>query len=191
MLKRIKCDDVQAFSLLDVGAGSGELLRDVARWADARNIRVRLCGLELNARAAAALKEKSAAFSNVAAIRGDAFRLPFADKSFDYVFCSLFTHHFREREIVLLLNEFRRVARRGAFVIDLHRHRLAYFLYTTLGKLVLHNRLVREDGALSILRGFKIHELQLLAREANLKNFTVERSFPFRLVLAARLSNEI
>jgi hypothetical protein len=41
-------------------------------------------------------------------------------------------------------------------VIDLHRHPIAYFLYTTLGKIVLHNRLLRHDGALSILRSFKV-----------------------------------
>ena len=29
-------------------------------------------------------------------VAGDAFRLPFRPGSFDYVFCSLFLHHFRE-----------------------------------------------------------------------------------------------
>lgn len=188
VLKRIAHDDVREFSLLDAGAGSGELLREVGRWAVRRNIEARLCGLELNARAAQALKKESAAFSNIAALRGDAFALPFADKSFDYAMCSLFAHHFHEAEIVALLGEFERVARRRVFIIDLHRHRIAHLLYTTLGKLVLHNRLVREDGALSILRGFKAGELERLARDAKLQDFTVERSFPFRLTLAARVN---
>ena len=76
------------------------------------------------------------------------------------------------------------------FVIDLFRHPLAYFLYTTVGHLFLYNRLLREDGALSILRSFRPEELQQLARQAQLKNVRVERRFPFRLVLSASGSSE-
>jgi hypothetical protein len=57
--------------------------------------------------------------------------------------------------------------------------------YTTIGRLFLHNRLIREDGALSILRSFKPDELLNLARRAGLNNASVERHFPYRLVLAA------
>jgi len=109
----------------------------------------------LNARSARSIAEESREFEEINALRGDAFRLPFADESFDYVMCSLFTHHFRDDNVVKLLREFARVARRKIFVIDLHRHALAYFLYTTLGRIILHNRLTREDGALSILRSFR------------------------------------
>ncbi len=70
-------------------------------------------------------------------------------------------------------------------MIDLHRHPMAYYFYTTIGRLFLHNRLIREDGALSILRGFKPRELASLARQAGLKEITVNRSFPYRLVLKA------
>jgi ubiquinone/menaquinone biosynthesis C-methylase UbiE len=116
-------------------------------------------------------------------VRGDAFHLPFADDAFDYVICSLFTHHFRDEAVVEILREFKRVARRRLFVIDLHRHALAYFLYTTVGRLFLHNRLLREDGALSIRRSFRADELRRLGKEAQLENVEVRRRFPFRLVL--------
>ena len=62
---------------------------------------------------------------------------------------------------------------------------MAYFLYTTLGKLVLRNRLVRNDGALSILRSFKPDELLALAQRAGLSDIWIERHFPYRLVLSA------
>jgi len=58
-------------------------------------------------------------------------------------------------------------------------------LYTTLGKLVLHNRLLRHDGALSIQRSFKVEELRELAQRAGLRDISVERHFPYRLVLSA------
>jgi hypothetical protein len=78
-----------------------------------------------------------------------------------------------------------RVAKRRIFVIDLHRHPVAYQLYTTVAKLVLHNRLIRHDGALSILRGFKADELLALAQRAGLRDVWAERHFPYRLVLSA------
>jgi ubiquinone/menaquinone biosynthesis C-methylase UbiE len=173
------------FSLLDVGAGSGELLRVAAHWARQTGRLIRAVGLELNERSAQATLEGSAGFKEISAVRGTAFQLPFSDRQFDYVICSLFTHHFVENQIVDILREMNRVANRRIFVIDLHRHPVAYYFYTTVGKLFLHNRLIREDGALSILRGFKTDELSSLAECAELENVSVARYFPYRLVLSA------
>ncbi|HEX9919684.1 MAG TPA: methyltransferase domain-containing protein [Pyrinomonadaceae bacterium] len=186
LVPEIERAGLHSFSLLDVGAGSGELLRVAARAARGRGWRaVRLVGLELNARSARAILEESRGFAEIGAVRGDAFHLPFADDAFDYVICSLFTHHFRDDGVVEILRELKRVARRRLFVIDLHRHAVAYFLYTTLGRLFLRNRLIREDGALSIRRGFRAAELRRLAERAQLAQIEVRRRFPFRLVLSA------
>ena len=184
VLPAIGRDSLKSFSLLDVGAGSGELLRETARWARARGVRARLVGLELNERAAESLVEESRGFAEVSAVRGDALRLPFDDGAFDYCMCSLFTHHFRDDAVVSVLREMRRVARRRVFVIDLHRHRVAYLFYTTVARLFLRNRLVREDGALSILRSFRPEELRRLGERAGLAGVRVERRFPYRLVLS-------
>jgi ubiquinone/menaquinone biosynthesis C-methylase UbiE len=179
------------FSVLDVGAGSGELLRVVAGWARKNDKNARLVGIEINARSAASIVEESTGFPEISAVRGDALQLPFADGAFDFAICSLVMHHFKNEQVVAVLREFSRVARRRVFVIDLHRHPLAYFLYTTLGHLILYNRLLREDGALSILRSFHPGELQELANEAQLTNIHVARRFPFRLVLSASGLNEV
>ena len=189
-LKRSVLPDIErggalSFTLLDVGAGTGELLREVALAARGRNAKARLVGLELNGRAAEGLLEESRGFEEVASVRADAFRLPFADGAFDYVMCSLFTHHFRDEDCVRVLKEMARVARRRVYCIDLHRHPVAYYFYTTIGRLILHNRLVREDGALSILRAFRPAELHRLGERAGLKDVKVERRFPYRLVLSA------
>src|SRR5947208_3314973 len=103
----------------------------------------------------------------------------------DYVLQSLTLHHFDDEGAVRILREMNRVAKRGLFVIDLHRNPIAYFLYTTVGHLFLHNRLIREDGALSILRSFKPDELRAIAHQAELANVKVEKNFPSRLILSA------
>jgi hypothetical protein len=59
-----------------------------------------------------------------------------------------------------------------------------------VGRLFLYTRLVREDGALSILRGFRPRELDQLAHRARLSNVRVTRRFPFRLVLSASGAGE-
>lgn len=184
LLKEIENADLKSFAVLDVGAGSGELLRVAADWAGKVGRAAVLIGLELNARSAKAIVEESSAFSSIGSVRGDAFRLPFLGNSFDFAICSLFTHHFNDTQVVAILKEMSRVARRKIFVIDLHRHPLAYYLYTTVGHIFFHNRLIREDGALSILRSFQPDELGRLATNADLANVSVKRRFPFRLVLS-------
>lgn len=192
LLREVESQRLTSFSILDLGAGSGELLRVTATWARQTQRRVRAVGLELNVRMAESILEESERFDEISSVRGDALKLPFADAEFDYVICSLFTHHLLDEQVVQVLGEMSRVAKRRIFVIDLHRHPVAYFLYTTLGKIVLHNRLLRHDGALSILRSFKRDELLELAQRAGLRDVWIERHFPYRLVLsaAAAISDE-
>ena len=185
LLKQIEKLNLRSFSVVDVGAGSGELLQVIAGWSRETNRNARLAGVELNARSANAINERSTTFPGIDAVRGDAFRLPFRNKQFDYAICSLFTHHFKDDKVIAILRELSRVATRGIFVIDLHRHPVAYCFFTTVARLFLHNRLIREDGALSILRSFTPGELATLAARANLKDISVTRRFPYRLVLAA------
>ncbi len=185
LFKEIEENALQCFSLLDVGAGSGELLRVTARWTRWTSRHAHEVGLELNERSASAILRESKDFTEISAVRGDALHLPFPNGQVDYAICSLFTHHFVENQIVEILREMSRVARRKIFVIDLHGHGVAYYFYTTIGKLFLHNRLIREDGALSILRGFKPSELFTLAEYAGLEDISVARHFPYRLVLSA------
>jgi ubiquinone/menaquinone biosynthesis C-methylase UbiE len=183
LLKEIERENLQPFSILDVGAGSGELLRTIAVFGRKTKRKARLFGLDLNELSVKSVLEESRKFGEINSIRGDALSLPFADKAFDYAICSLFTHHFTDENVVKIFLELNRVARRGVFVIDLHRHRVAYALYKIFCAAFRISRLVREDGLLSILRSFKPDELKLLAEAANLKNVSVERHFPFRLVL--------
>src|SRR5438477_4787823 len=55
LLQEIDKLDLRTFSVLDVGAGSGELLRVIADWARKRDRKARLVGVELNTRSAKAI----------------------------------------------------------------------------------------------------------------------------------------
>ena len=191
LLKEIGRKNLRSFSVLDVGAGSGELLRVTAKWARETNRKASLVGLELNERSAQAILDESTDFREISSIRANGFKLPFADNSFDYVIQSLTLHHFDDAGAIRILREMARVARTGIFVIDLNRNPVAYFFYTTIGHLFLHNRLIREDGALSILKSFKPEEMAQIAQQAGLANARVEKHFPSRLVLSAGTNGKL
>jgi len=169
--------------ILDVGAGSGELLRAVHRWLGTQQSV--LVGAEIDAKSARAINRGSVK-GEINAIQCDALRMPFADNSFDFAYCSLFLHHFADEKAVTLLREMSRVASRGIFVIDLHRSPVAFYFYRAVAGVFLQP-FTREDGALSILRSFKPAEMRKLAAEAGLSNIRVRRSAAYRLVLSAHL----
>lgn len=185
LLKEIKKQNLREFSVLDVGAGSGEILREIGKFARRKKSAAKLFGLELNARSADAILEESKNFAEIKSIQANALTLPFADDAFDYAVSSLFTHHLKDEQIIETLREMKRVVRRKIFIIDLHRHRNAYVLYKIFCIAFRISPLVREDGSLSILRSFKPDELKILAQKAGLENISIKKVFPFRLVLEA------
>src|SRR5215212_353437 len=81
LLAEIEREGLKSFSVLDVGAGSGELLRVAAGWALKTEREALLVRLELNARSAGATLEESRGFASINSVRGDALQLPFADDS--------------------------------------------------------------------------------------------------------------
>jgi ubiquinone/menaquinone biosynthesis C-methylase UbiE len=180
LLKDIERADLDEFSVLDVGAGSGELLGAVAGYARKTGKKAMLAGLDLNAISAESIKRES---GEISAVRADALRLPFEDGAFDYAICSLFTHHLTDEVAVHVLKEMKRVSRRGMYAIDLHRHPIAYALYKVFCAAFGISPLVRQDGSLSILRSFKPEELIELGEKAGLKNPKVERHAIYRIVL--------
>jgi len=188
LLKAVEESGLSAFSVLDVGAGSGELLKEVALFARKRNKAATLVGLDLNPLSAESIAAEGQQFSEIKCVRGDALDLPFPDGTFDYAICSLFTHHFKDEGVVDILKEMNRVSRRGLIVIDLHREPNAYFWYKVFCFIFRISELVRHDGLLSITRGFQPQELEELGSTANLSGINVGKSFPGRVMLTARNS---
>ncbi len=182
LIKELRGNEAKRVTILDVGAGSGELLRQIRRSVPEKELL--LVGAELSQNAARAIKNGSAV-GEVQSIQSNALKLPFADDAFDYIFSSLFLHHLTDEQAVTLLLEMSRVARRNFFVIDLHRHPIAYYFYKIVSRLFLQ-QFTREDGALSILKSFRPSELLSLATKAGFNDVTVTRRAAYRLVLSCK-----
>jgi ubiquinone/menaquinone biosynthesis C-methylase UbiE len=183
LLQDIEEKRLTEFSVLDVGAGSGELLKEIAEFARRSGRQVRLAGLDLNEISAQSVKNESRENPEISAVRGNALSLPFANGAFDYSICSLFTHHLTDEQIPCVLSEMSRIARRGIVVIDLERSAMAWFLYRLFCLAFRISPLVKEDGLLSIRKGFRVNELEEIGNAAGLKNVSVERHSPYRVVM--------
>ena len=147
--------------LLDVGTGVGDVPAAAAALARRRGIRLDTVGLDLAPELARASLART-----TAAVCGDAFRLPFADRSLDVVTCSQLLHHFLEPEGRLLLAELHRVARHRVIVSDLRRSWLAAGGFWLAAFPLGFHAVTRHDGPLSVLRGFTAAELRALVRDA-------------------------
>lgn len=139
--------------IVDVGSGGGDMLRRIEAWARARNIAVKLTGIDLNPYAAQAAREFAGTGSNIEWVTGDAFSYQPPER-IDLVISSLFTHHLPDAEIVSFLQWMDRVTARGWFINDLHRERMPYYAFGALAGLMRWHRFIRHDGLISIRRSF-------------------------------------
>lgn len=188
LLHLVEREDMREFSVLDVACGSGELLRQIAKFARSERRAACLTGIDLNELSFPETKRDTERFPEIAYVRGDAFHMPFADDSFDFAISSLFFHHLKDEQIPSVLFEMSRVARRRVFIIDLHRHTMAYALYKLFCLGFRISPLVTQDGSLSILKGFRPGELDKIASRSDL---ITRRVSPFRLVVEAAPANEV
>jgi SAM-dependent methyltransferase len=161
-----------AFSLLDVGSASGDTARVIAKLYPAATV----TSLDLNP-----VNLENAPPPKLLA---DAFALPFKPASFDYVFCSLFLHHFPDEEVTQLLAGFYRVARRALLVSDLERHILPYLFFPATQPFFGWEPITMHDGMRSVRAAFRAAELRQLAANAGILDAQVSVHRPaFRLSL--------
>jgi len=154
-----------AFSVLDVAYGQGDLLRRIAAWAQRRGFSVRLSGIDLNPRSAIMARAATPPGTHIDYLTGDVFGHTLPSPP-DFIVTSQFTHHLDAAEIVKLLRWFDKNAKRGWYITDLHRHAFAYYGFPLLARLMRWHPIVRNDGTISIARGFRRAEWRELLAEA-------------------------
>jgi hypothetical protein len=101
----------------------------------------------------------------------------------DIVTASLFTHHFTATELPSVLRAMARVARLGVVINDLHRHALAWIGIWVGTRLFFDNRMIRNDAPLSVQRGFRREDLELLRANPNLRGFSYNWRPLFRYLI--------
>jgi ubiquinone/menaquinone biosynthesis C-methylase UbiE len=181
MADHIRLDGGSRATILDVGAGSASVARELEGRLERQGLTARVIATDLQWRHLAVGRARSGReFSAVAA---DVFSLPFPERSVDWVVSTLLVHHFSPEENVRMLRELARVARRGVLLLDLQRHRLPLLFISLAGRLAFKSRVSVEDGAASVRQAYTREEAQAFVSRA-IPGARVERVFPFRLLIS-------
>jgi SAM-dependent methyltransferase len=151
-------------SVLDIGAGSGDFARRLAR---ERPVDVMVGDSRDEVLAIA--KRNLANTNRVTFLQADVRALPLADDAVDVVHASLLLHHLDPADAVVALREMRRVARTAVVINDLRRGRIAFLLTAAPVLALSRGRYTRNDGVLSARRAYTIPELDDLAAQAGLE----------------------
>ncbi|MEO5803839.1 MAG: methyltransferase domain-containing protein [Verrucomicrobiota bacterium] len=169
----------RSLTVLDLGAGDGSLGKELGRWATERGWLWEITNLDSNPHALQICSGKT--------IVGSALALPFHNESFDVVIANQMTHHLaNDVEISQHFREAWRVARHAVLLSDMQRNA---FLYAIIWA-VLHAgnfpKRFRDDGLLSVKRGFRVGEWRELAKQAGIKEAKVWSHFGARAMLSAK-----
>lgn len=183
----IEAAGLRRVRLLDIGTGSADIPARIIDWASNHGIEVEFVALDLNEIAVLDARRRTANYPEIQVMRADAMNLPFDDRSFDFALASLFLHHFENQQAAALLKSFARVARVAFIINDLRRHPIAYYSIKLLAQLFTRNRLVRNDSAVSVLRGFTERDIAEIA-DVSQTELQVFRHFPYRIILVGRRS---
>lgn len=166
-------------SVLDVGAGGGDMLKVIAGWGARRGIALDLVGLDRSPWAAT-----HAAARGVPArwITADLFTLDPAER-FDAVVCSLFAHHLADADLVRFLRWMESRAQFGWLISDLHRHWLPHGFVWLAVRALRMDPMVVHDSTVSIARGFTRADWRRLSADAGVAA-EIRWAFPFRWLVS-------
>jgi 2-polyprenyl-3-methyl-5-hydroxy-6-metoxy-1,4-benzoquinol methylase len=167
-------------TIVDVGCGNGDMLRNLADYAIKYNLNFNLIGIDANNYTINHALKLSENYPNISYRCEDIFDKAFSELKYDIVLCTLTLHHFKESEIFDVMNVFHTNAALGVVINDLQRSSLAYRLFQSLCFVFRLNAMSREDGLVSILRGFKKKELIEFSKKLNFSNYTIKWKWAFR-----------
>ena len=170
----------QEIHILDVGCGNGDMLRALADYAKKNNLSFRLTGIDANPFTVKHAQHLSISYPNINYQCADIFEEIQKETHYDIILCTLTLHHFKNQEILNLLRNFKKKARLGLVINDLHRSAIAYYLFTALCFVFKLNRMSKNDGLISILRGFKKNDLIHYSNQLNFKKDIICWKWAFR-----------
>jgi 2-polyprenyl-3-methyl-5-hydroxy-6-metoxy-1,4-benzoquinol methylase len=164
----------------DLGCGSGEMLRLIAKKALSEKRDFQLIGIDANPHVVEYAQKQSKEPVNLNFEAVNVFSDEFRARHFDIIVATLFLHHFSDDELINLLRSLKRQANTGVVVNDIHRHPLAYYSIKWLTTLFSKSSMVKFDAPLSVLRAFKRKELSAILQKSGIENYDLKWKWAFR-----------
>ncbi len=172
-----KTDQKKEISIVDLGCGSGEMLRLIAKQND-RN--VKLLGIDANPNITSFAQNHSSLYNNIRFEALDIFSGEFQQRKFDVVLATLFFHHFDDEQLITFFKQLKNQVSIGIVINDIHRHPIAYHSIQLLTKFFSKSSMVKFDAPLSVLRAFKKEELINILKKAGIENYSLKWRWAFR-----------
>lgn len=188
-IKQLISDHHKIYHIVDLGCGSGDALMVMAEWARLNHYSVRLTGVDINTDAIDYLKIHCRNYPEITGIATDYQGYLTGNEFIDIIHCSLFCHHLKDDELLRLLINLRQQVKIGFIINDLHRYWLAYYSAWLFTRLLNGTRLAKNDGPVSVLRGFRSGELIHLLSKANILNYSIQKEWAFRFLIIGRMEN--
>jgi len=165
-------------SLVDLGCGNGDMLRKVAAFGRKNGYKFRLLGIDANQATIDYAVQLSATFPEINYRKEDVLSKEFEIHTYDIALCTLFLHHFEDAVALGFIQTLLKNAKIGVVINDLHRCRMAYYLFKILTS-GIKNKMTRRDGLTSILKAFKRIDLERFSEQINYKG-TINWRWAFR-----------
>ena len=172
-------------SIIDLGCGSGDMLRAIADLGRKQGRIFKLIGIDANEYTINYARRLSVEYPEISYKKMDVFSDEFSALSGDIVLATLFLHHFKDPEIEKMLASLLNKISMGIVINDLHRCRRAYWLFRMISPFI-SNPMVRNDGAISVLRGFKKNELLEINNKLPGSTGSVQWKWAFRYLWIIR-----
>lgn len=171
--------------VLDIGSGTCDIPLAVAKWARKKSQRIEFTCIEINATALkmAAENIRKSGYDSIELKNEDLLEFH-PQQRFDYAIGSMFFHHFKDDQIVQIIEKLRSYVLRGVLINDLRRSFVNYMI--CLLAVCLLPKGVRHDALISIRRGFKPDELHRLLTRVENADVTVKVQNFSRLTAAIR-----
>jgi Methyltransferase domain len=162
--------------VVDVGAGSGDVLDAVCDALRESGRRPRPVAIDTAAALAPQVRQRGSFF-----ICGSIFALPLPTACADLVIAAQIVHHFPPESLPSAVAELNRIARHAVLISDLRRSWVAAAgLWLTSFPLGFHP-VSRHDGVVGVLRGFAPDELRSVVQQATGQPATVRTHLGWRV----------
>lgn len=176
--------------IADIGCGGGDTLRAIADMAQRKGWNITLTGIDANAYTIDYARQASADYPDIQYVQADVLDSSCRLQDYDVLLCGLFLHHLRSQELDQLVAKAKTAGVGGMIVNDLQRHPLAYYGFKVISFFLRPSEMARQDGLVSILRGFRKKELVALFTAHQLSSYTIQWKWAFRYVVILSFSPE-
>ena len=166
--------------ICDLGCGDGEMLRIIADAFRRKKRNVKLIGIDLNEKSLQSANKLSEDYPEISFFRQNILEIDTSKFSCDIIISTLTLHHFEDKQIKEIIKKSVAIANKAVIINDLHRSIIAYYLFKLFSFFFIKSYIAKNDGLVSIKRGFKKQELIKFSKKIGVSQYKIDWKWAFR-----------